>query len=123
MRIVIIFLVLICIAFTGCTSKDVDDIRGTVFKDLDGNGGQDGGESGLGGVKVQSGTLETTTGSDGSFTLSGGKIVENGATIKLFFSKQGWNNRTKDVKIQSGDNNTLSPEEEKYTIDMQTNSN
>lgn len=119
MRIVIIFLALVCIAFTGCTSRDVE-ISGKVYEDENQNNTIDTGEE-LDNVIVRSGTQQTITKNGGSFTLEG-KIVDNGAKVNLEFSKEGYQTSSVPVDIPSGEENTLSPENE-VIVEMQTNNN
>jgi hypothetical protein len=48
-----------------------DAARGTVFRDLDGNGSRDGAEPGVAGVLVRSGSRSTVTAADGSYEFEG----------------------------------------------------
>ena len=120
MRNILILILFFAVIIAGCGYKDVE-INGTVFQDDDNDGYIDGGEPMINKVSVKSGKQQTETDINGKFLLEG-EIVENGTTIKIYFTKQGHVDKDITVPIPSGDNDsTLKPEDPDISVGMRTN--
>lgn len=70
------------------SSAAPEDISGTVFEDLNGNGSRDGGEAGISGVTVQmanplGGSASTTTDSSGDYVFTAPDVVTGTHTIEV----------------------------------------
>ena len=106
-KICILFIMFL---FAGCALQEIS-ITGVVKNTVG---------VGIGGVKINSGSIEKESGNDGSFAISG--EVAGTGSIVLYFSGPGLKDEEKEVIIiEQGESSDLAPETPYVEVTMESN--